>query len=233
MRIDQGQASQRRPTTGRTDESTYWLDQMDHTGPARGFAPFIPGDFTYQVYRNVKASAFGARGDGSSDDSGALQNAIDFDGQDGDRSDSGENTLSTRPAEVFIPGGTYVISRALHLPLNTIVVGDPNNLPVIKAASSFSGSSLIDSTNHPGHGELEFFMAIKNIILDTTAIDKDTPLTALEWATAQACQLTNVQINMPTSSSGHVGISMQGGSATTFSDVVGRCSIASYDRTIY
>ena len=63
-------------------------------------------------------------------------------------------------------------------------------------------------------------MALKNIHADTTAVDKDSQLTVLNWATAQACQLTNFNITMPYNSGGHTGISMNGGSATEFADVV-------------
>jgi glucan 1,3-beta-glucosidase len=204
-------------------DSVYWLDQMDHTGPAQGFAPFAPVEnpHTYPVYRNVLSKSFGATGDGSTDDSDAIQRALDFDGQGGSRSDLTDRSLSTRPAQIFLPSGTYRISKTIHIPLNTIIVGDPRNRPVIKAASDITGS-VINTTSHPGQGELEFFLAIKNIIIDTTALDKDREVTALHWATAQACQLTNLAIFMPTGSNSHVGINMEGGSSTTFSDVVSK-----------
>lgn len=191
---------------------------MDHTGSARGYAPFIPGDFTYPVYRNVKSSPYNAAGDGSTDDTDAIQNAINDDGSDGSRF---WNSLSTRPAEVFLPGGTYVLTKRLDIPLNTILAGDPNDPPIIKASSAFLADTLIDAhQNHPDHGELNFFMAIKNIQIDTTAFNKDSQLTAINWAVAQACQLTNVNITMPFSSGGHTGISMFGGSATALANVV-------------
>jgi hypothetical protein len=191
---------------------------MDHTGSARGYAPFIPGDFTYPVYRNVKSSPYNAVGDGFADDTNAIQNAINDDGNDGSRF---WNSLSTRPAQIFIPGGTYVLTGRLEIPLNTILVGDPSNPPVIKASSSFSGDTLIDAhLRFVDSPEQNFFMAIKNIQIDTTAFNKDSPLTALNWAVAQACQLTNVNITMPFNSGGHTGISMFGGSTTAMANVV-------------
>ena len=85
--------------------STFWLDQMDHTGNARGYAPELLGYYTYPVYRNVM-SGYGAVNDGTGDQTAALQNATNDDGQGGNRySDSG---YTIRPAEVFIPSGTYV-----------------------------------------------------------------------------------------------------------------------------
>lgn len=106
----------------RSNPSTYWLDQQDHTGNARGYAPFLPGDFSYPVYRNVKS--YHAVGDGITDDTQALQNAINDDGKGGNRYN---NEVTTRPAQVFVPGGTYLLTKQLDLRLNTILVGDPNH----------------------------------------------------------------------------------------------------------
>jgi glucan 1,3-beta-glucosidase len=63
---------------------------------------------------------------------------------------------------------------------------------------------------------------MKNVIIDTTLVDKDRSLIALAWGVAQGCGLTNVQIDMPTNSNGHVGISLDGGSTISLSDVVSR-----------
>jgi hypothetical protein len=89
--------------------STFWLDQMDHTGNARGYAPELPGFFTYPVYRNVMSATYGAVNDGSGDQTSALQKAMNDDGQGGNR--YSDNGYTIRPAEVFIPSGTYVSSH--------------------------------------------------------------------------------------------------------------------------
>lgn len=86
--------------------STFWLDEMDHTGTARGYAPELNGFFTYPVYRNVMSPTYGAANDGSGDQTQALQNAMNDDGQGGNRYSDGGYTI--RPAEVYIPSGTYV-----------------------------------------------------------------------------------------------------------------------------
>lgn len=194
--------------------SAYWLDQMDHTGSARGYAPFADDNVDYPVYRNVRDS-HGAVGDGSTDDSAAIQYAINHDGR------VSQNPLSKRPAVVYLPGGTYRLDTGLDFRLNTILIGDPTNPPVIKAASSFSGNSMLNAHDASDHTTTNFFMAIENVVFDTTDVDKDSPMLALGWSVSQACHLTNVNITMPFNSGGHTGIGMDSGSATLLADVVG------------
>lgn len=201
-----------------SNPSTYWLDLQDHTGNGRGYAPFLPGDFTYPVYRNVKS--YNAVGDGNADDTQNLQNAINDDGNGGNRY---KNEVTTRPAEVFVPGGTYKLTSHLDMRLNTILVGDPNNMPVFKASPDFNGDTVVNGSDYAtviSDGTTAFLTAMKNIIIDTTSIAPDTTVLALQWGVAQACQLTNVKINMPTNSKGHTGIALDQGSTTAVTDVV-------------
>ena len=200
-----------------TAASRYWLDEQDHTGNARGYAPFLGNDFTYPVYRNVRA--YGALGNGIKDDTDALQNAINTDGKGGTRY---KNEVTTRPAEVFVPGGTYKISKTIDLRLNTILVGDPNNRPIFKAAANFGGESLIngyDFATDGTAGTTNFLVAIKNVVIDTTNINKDRGAIALNWGVAQACHLTNIRILMPNNSGAHIGIAIDQGSTISIGDI--------------
>ena len=202
----------------RSQSPSYWLDQQDHTGVAKGHAPFLAGESSYPVYRNARS--YGAVGDGRADDTQRLQNAINDDGEGGSRF---QIEVSTRPAEVFVPSGTYILTKQLDLRLNTILVGDPNNRPVLKASSSFRGDTVVNGYDYASKdtgGTTAFFIAMKNIIIDTTSIDPDTTVLALQWGVAQACQLTNIHIKMPTNSKNHTGIALDQGSATVISDVV-------------
>lgn len=170
------------------------------------------------MYRNVRQTPYNAAGDGKRDDTDSIQNALNDNSQGGNRYfDKGSN----EPALVFVPGGTYSISRPIDMRLNTILVGDPNNPPVFKATANFNGDALIHGRDlASGAPETSFFVAIKNIVIDTTSIDKGKSITALGWGVAQACHLTNIKINMPSSSTGHIGIDLQGGSTIAITDVV-------------
>ena len=196
----------------------YWLDQQDQSGSGRGYAPFLGTYYTYPVYRNLRSAPYNAFGDGIHDDTNAIQNALNDDGQGGNRY---KNGVTIRPAEVFVPSGTYLISKSVDMRLNTILIGDPYNPPVFKASASFSGDALIHGyDNAAGDPTTNFFIALKNIVIDTTSIGKDVTVIALGWGVSQACQLTNVKINMPSNSGGHTGIDMSAGSAIAVTDVV-------------
>ena len=209
------------PESQASTAAPYWLDQQDHTGPARGYAPFLGSDHTYPVYRNVKS--YGAAGDGRKDDIEALQKAINDDPNSKSRNRY-KNEVTTRPALVFVPGGTYVIKKTLDMRLNTILVGDPINRPVITASSDFHGEVLIQghdyATPDGASGTTNFLTAIKNIVIDTRNINKDKKTTALGWGVSQACHLTNIKIEMPDYSTGHTGIDINQGSTVAVTDIV-------------
>lgn len=74
----------------------YWMDDIAH----QGRASFNP-DASYQVFRNVKI--YGAKGDGVTDDTAAIQAAISSGNRCGfDGTCMGS---STTPATVYFPAG--------------------------------------------------------------------------------------------------------------------------------
>ncbi|KAI2468269.1 glycoside hydrolase family 55 protein [Annulohypoxylon bovei var. microspora] len=197
-----------------TDPSTYWYDSITHNG----ISPFIPNGTDWPVFRNVK-TMFGAKGDGVTDDSDALQNAINAGNSYAQRN---TNSLGTtgQPAVVYLPKGVYVLAKPIQFFVGMILMGDPIDPPTIKATSNFSGDFMIYAKDPSQGSTTNFYVGMKNVILDSTDYDKDTNLTLVDWSVSQACQLANVRFNMPYDSTGHIGIAMpEGGSALIMEDL--------------
>ena len=166
-RSDENLLENRDPTCSgpvQSSPTAYWLDQQDHTGAPRGYAPLISEAATYPVYRNVRS--YNAVGDGNTDDTNALQKAINAISAGPDPNSAGtryQNEVTTRPALVFVPGGTYKLTKPLDMRLNTILVGDPLNRPIFKASSNFNGATLIngnDFATDGASGTTNFFIGI-------------------------------------------------------------------------
>ncbi|CAL5866717.1 uncharacterized protein PFLUO_LOCUS927 [Penicillium psychrofluorescens] len=194
---------------------TFWLDEQDHNGDGAGYAPYANTTNRYPVYRNVMD--YSVVNDGSGDQTRNLQKAIDDDGNGGSRKGKG---VTRFPAEVFLPGGTYQLESTLNLTVGTIIVGDPMDPPILAAAANFRGQFLVmgyDEENGPP--ETSFMTLVKNVILDTAAINANSTITALQWGVAQGSGLTNVQIRMPIDSTWHTGIDIDAGSTIAVTDV--------------
>lgn len=97
----------------------------------------LAGD-DYKVLRNVKD--YGAKGDGRTDDSQAIENAI----KEGGRCGGGCNATSTLGAIIYFPPGIYAISRPIQQYYYTSFIGDPSDIPRITATNNFEGIALID-----------------------------------------------------------------------------------------
>ncbi|KAJ5151658.1 hypothetical protein N7492_009953 [Penicillium capsulatum] len=200
----------------RKSGDVFWLDAQDHEQGASGYAPYgKSNNGPYPVYRNVRD--YSAVGDGTGDQTGKIQKAIDDDGNGGNRKGKG---VTRYPAEVFLPGGTYTIGSTLTMTVGTIIVGDPANKPVIKASPNFKGQFMVMGYDpDAGQPETSFMMLLKNVILDTTAVDPNQSITALQWGVAQGAGLTNLEIRMPTNCKGHTGIDIKAGSTIAVTDV--------------
>ncbi|CAK7273397.1 hypothetical protein SEPCBS57363_005632, partial [Sporothrix epigloea] len=195
----------------------YWMDGIAHNG----VASFNP-DKNYTIYRNVKD--FGAVGDGVTDDTVAINAAISF----GNR--CGQTTacagLTTTPAVVFFPSGTYMISSSIIDYYYTQIIGDPRDMPTIKAAASFVPNiiGMLDGDMY-ANGKLRFtstnvfFRQLRNIRFDTTLVPG--AVTAVHWPSAQATSIQNcVFVLSPNASRQHTGIFMEEGSGGLLNDLV-------------
>ncbi|KAL7928405.1 glycoside hydrolase family 55 protein [Trichoderma chlorosporum] len=197
--------------------SSYWYENIAH----QGVAPFAPSGYT--VFRNVKD--FGAKGDGVTDDTAAINNAILSGGRCGRLCTS--STLT--PAIVYFPAGTYIISTPIIDQYYTNIIGDPTNLPTIKATSGFSGIALIDGDTYYGDNNPNnpnwistnvFYRQVRNFKLDMTSIPPNNQINGIHWPTAQATSLQNIQITMSTASGNqHVGLFIENGSAGFLTDM--------------
>jgi hypothetical protein len=97
--------------------SGYWLVD-DQKFP--GISPFSPSG--YKVWRNVKD--FGAKGDGRTDDTAAINKAI----SDGARCGEQCKTSTIAPAVVYFPPGTYLVSGSIIQYYNTQFLGDVSSI---------------------------------------------------------------------------------------------------------
>ena len=96
---------------------------------------------------------------------------------------------------------------SIQLYVGTVIIGDPLNPPVLKASSNFPNDHIVYGKDPNHDGTINFYMAFKNIIIDSTSVSGSTTITLMDWTVSQATQLTNVVFNMPNFSTGHTGLS--------------------------
>ena len=92
----------------------------------------------------------------------------------------------------------------------TNIIGDPTNLPTIKATAGFSGIALIDGDTYYGDNNPNnpnwistnvFYRQVRNFKLDMTSIPASAGgIDGIHWPTAQATSLQNIVITMSTAS---------------------------------
>ncbi|KAH9942506.1 beta-1,3-glucanase [Epithele typhae] len=190
----------------------FWMSQIAH----QGSAPYAPGGSSYQVFRNVKD--FGAKGDGVTDDTNAINAAISSGGRCGGGSC---DQSSVTPATVYFPPGTYLVSSPVVSYYYTQLIGDAKNLPTIAATANFAGIAIIDSDPGWYVNQNNFYHTIRNFKLDTTRIPASSSGTGLHWQVSQATSLHNIIFQMSTASgNAHQGIWMENGSGGFMGDLV-------------
>jgi glucan 1,3-beta-glucosidase len=162
-------------------------------------------------------------GDGSTDDTAAINKAI----SSGGRCGKGCDSSTTTPALVYFPPGTYVVSKPIVQYYYTQIVGDAVDLPVIKAAASFAGMAVIDADPYEDNGDNwytnqnNFFRAIRNLVIDLTAMPRGSGA-GIHWQVGQATSLQNIRFEMIKgggSANKQQGIFMDNGSGGFMSDL--------------
>ena len=198
--------------------SSYWLSQIPRNGQvAYGSNP------AYKVFRNVKD--YGAVGDGSTDDTVAINNAI----TDGSRCGQGCDSSTTTPAIIYFPPGTYAVSAPIIQLYYTQFVGDAVTIPTILALPSFEGLAVLDTDPYiPGGNGAQwytnqnnFYRQMRNLVVDISKMPEDKGA-GIHWQVAQATSLQNIVFNMrpksPTNK--QQGIFMDNGSGGFMRDLI-------------
>ncbi|CAG8040248.1 unnamed protein product [Penicillium olsonii] len=210
----EGIQSQVHQEKGKRD-SPHWMASMEQNGAS----PFA--EKGYQVWRNVLD--YGAKGDGVTDDTAAINRAI----SDGNRCGANCKSSTIYPAVVWFPPGTYLVSSPVIQFYNTQLLGDPTSLPTILAASSFVGLGVITSDVYVGDSEgwylntNNFLRSVKNFKMDITRTDQSAYVCAIHWQVAQGTSLENIEIYMVQHAKGNTqqGIYMENGSGGFLADL--------------
>ncbi|KAK4185364.1 glycoside hydrolase [Podospora australis] len=171
--------------------SSWWLGSIQR----QGNAAFNEDPAGYKVFRNVQE--YGAKGDGSTDDTVAINKAI----SDGNRCGVNCSSQTTTPGLVYFPPGTYLVSKPIVPYYYTQLVGDAVNPPTLKAAATFDGMAVIDADPYENDGrnwwtnQNNFFRQVRNFVIDLTAMPVEKGA-GIHWQVAQATSLQNIVFNM-------------------------------------
>ncbi|KAL2016783.1 hypothetical protein VTK56DRAFT_2996 [Thermocarpiscus australiensis] len=193
----------------------FWLGKIPH----QGVAPF--GGSGYKVFRNVKD--YGAKGDGVTDDTAAINRAI----SDGNRCGPGCTGSTKTPGLVYFPPGTYMVSSPIIDFYYTQLIGNPSCLPVLKATADFQGRWLLDANPYQPSGALAwgatnvFWRQVANFVIDISAIPPATLVAGVHWPSSQATSLSNIVFNMSDAPGNqHQGLFIEEGSGGYIGDLV-------------
>ncbi|KAI9566967.1 glycoside hydrolase family 55 protein, partial [Boletus coccyginus] len=198
-------------TTGQAaPEDPYWLQNIKH----QGTSAFNPNT-TYQVFRNVQD--FGAKGDGVTDDTAAINAAM----SEGYRCGYGCQSSTLTPAIIYFPPGEYLVSSAINTYYYTQMIGDARIPPTLLASSNFTGFAVIDADPYVPNGagaqwfinQNNFYRSVRNLIIDLRQMNATAPAIGIHWQVSQATSLINVVVEMSQENgTQHQGLFMENGS---------------------
>ncbi|PMD62903.1 glycoside hydrolase family 55 protein [Hyaloscypha bicolor E] len=174
------------------DAPSYWYENIAH----QGISAFGPSG--YQVYRNVKD--FSAKGDGATDDTAAINAAINAGGRCG----QGCPGPTVTPAVVYVPSGTYILFSSIVEQYYAQIISNPN-----------------DSLD-PNWGTTNvFWRQVRNFVFDYSNLPINSSVCGIHWPTSQSTSLLNLVFQMSSSSgTQHVGIFSETGSADFMNDLI-------------
>ncbi|USW49471.1 Putative pectate lyase superfamily protein [Septoria linicola] len=196
--------------------SGYWMATIARQGTVWG-----SNDTSYKIFRDVTDAQFGggAKGDGITDDTEAINLAISSGNRCGDTC----NSSTILPAIIYFPPGTYRVSKPIIMYYYTQLVGDAVEKPTIQSAANFEGMAVLDSDPYKEGGanwwtnQNNFFRQVRNFKLDLTQTKAGT---GIHWQVAQATSLQNIDFIMTEGDdSEQQGIFMDNGSGGWLSDL--------------
>ncbi|MCJ1436590.1 hypothetical protein MMC27_005970 [Xylographa pallens] len=206
-----------RPTlqSATSTSSQYWVANIARQGSVA-----FGNDTSYAIFRNVME--FGAKGDGSTDDTAAINSAI----SSGNRCGEGCDSSTVTPAIIYFPPGIYIVSAPLVQYYYTQFIGDAVTIPTLKASAGFKGMAVIDSDVYESDGanwytnQNNFYRQVRNFVIDITAMPS-TAGACIHWQVAQATSLQNIKFNMVQGGAGNKqqGIFMDNGSGGFMTDL--------------
>ena len=208
--------------SGSTGSSSYWFANIDHSKDT-----VWQGASGYQVFRNVMTD-YGAKGDGVTDDTAAINKAMADGGRCGGSNECDSSTIT--PAVVYFPQGTYLVSKPITMYYYTQMVGDPTGgLPTLLASPNFDGMAVVDSDPYIyGEGatnwyinQNNFYRQVRNFIIDIRQWGGGASGAGIHWQVAQATSIQNVVFEMSDSpATTQQGIFMDNGSGGWVTDLV-------------
>lgn len=224
-----------------TPSSNYWLQNIARNGsiPYAQYSRFNQtSNSTYQIFRNVRDfGAYGmsspevtllhsytqVSGDGTHDDTAAIQQALNGTFDATSRCGQGCDSSTTTPAIVYFPAGTYLVSSTIVMYYYTQLIGDATNLPILKGTAKFSGLGLLEPDPYSYGGaswftnQNNFYRQVRNFVIDMTDTPNDSR--AIHWQVSQATSLQNIVFNLVEGSQ-QTAVWMDNGSSTFFGDLI-------------
>lgn len=163
------------------------------------------------------------------DDTDAINRAISHGGRCGG-GDPGNDSSTISPALVYLPSGTYRITRPIISYYYTSIVGDAVDRPVLKADKAFQGLAVIDENPYlPGGrnwytNQNNFFRSVAHLIIDMTAVNPAVECAGIHHQVAQATGLRHVHFELrrwskDSPDAGQKGLFMENGSGGHMSDL--------------
>jgi hypothetical protein len=207
----------------------FWLADMDHSkdtvwDPDSQGAPAA----NYQIFRNVQD--FGAVGDGSTDDTAAINQAMSEGGRCGGGPDTPCDSTTVYPAIIYFPPGSYMVSKPITMYYYTQMIGVATDLPTLLASSDFDGMAVIDADPYAylANGSAvnwytnqnNFFRQVRNFVIDIRQWGGGTAGAGIHWQVAQATSLQNIVFELSDSPGNtQQGIFMDNGSGGFMADL--------------